>query len=277
MVVVHKTSTIRGWWAEYRCSSRTDRTMNNPDFTMWGKGVGGVPVPAEPAFRALQMALDHTGYVPLSVWVERLCAQGGIAGKPCQANGTNCSLHNYRLAVDIDPKQNPQSSGDPFAGRFKLHHVQAVERIRNVWGEQVWTWGGRWSLPDRMHFQINVPPARTAIEWSTVGGFVMPETHQHAIDHPIGPRKWADGIWPEYVEAGGTSDPTSRSWETNREDSAWLWWRFIKPMSEDMEEMRAQLNELEDKVRALSLGAGSDPDAVRPGDILQVKIEAKQK
>ena len=170
-MTVQSTTTVRGWWRTHRCSSRTNTALNDPDFQMWGKQVGGVPIAARPAFEALQMAISAAGYTPVKGhWVERLCSQGGIGGKTCQADGGGCSLHNYRVAIDIEPTLNPQSPGDPFAGKIQRVHVEAVTDIRNVHGEQMWSWGGYWSPPDRMHFQINVPPSRTQIDWKTVKG-----------------------------------------------------------------------------------------------------------
>lgn len=271
--MIQTTSTVRSWWKQYRCSSRTDRSLNVADFTMWGKPVGGVADAAAPAFRALQLALEATNYLPLSVWVERLCSQGGIGGKPCQPDGTGCSLHNYRVAVDIDPKQNPQSTGDPFAGRFKPHHIAAVERIRNVHGEQVWAWGGRWGLPDRMHFQINVPPDRTAIDWRTVQGVPPVSDHSHVIPAPIKARTWADESWAWYVENGGTTVPDSRIYETNREDVSWAIWKFVKPMMERMEAMEIEVGTLRRRVQALEVPGV--PGGLVVGDNLHVKIERR--
>jgi hypothetical protein len=170
-MTVQSTTTVRGWWKIYRCSARTDTRLNDPGFLMWGKEVGGVPIAAKPAFEALEMALTAVGYLPVrGHWVERLCSQGGIGGQTCQSSGAGCSLHNYRVAIDIEPTLNPQSPGLPFAGKIQLGDVGAVTGIRNVYGEQMWSWGGYWSIPDRMHFQINVPPSRTQVDWTTVKG-----------------------------------------------------------------------------------------------------------
>ena len=139
------TSTqVRAWWAEYRC---------NPDkmvpFRLFNRNVGRVPTLAIPAFQALERALLGTGYRPESAWVYN-CRP--IAGS------TSWSLHSYGIAIDIDPALNPYTTGDPFAGGFKPNHIAAVEAIKTTTGEQVWTWGGRWTRPDRMHFQLNVKP-----------------------------------------------------------------------------------------------------------------------
>lgn len=186
-MAIQTTTTVRGWWSSYRCSARTDTTRNVPDFEMWGKQVGGVPILATQAFKALEMALNATNYTPIKGhWVERLCSQGGIGGAVCQSNGNGCSLHNYRIAIDIEPTLNPQSPGDRFSGKLKEHHVKAVTGIKNTFGEQMWTWGGYWSLPDRMHFQINVPPSRTAVDWTTVLGHTEPsKPEEGTMYHPL--------------------------------------------------------------------------------------------
>jgi peptidoglycan hydrolase-like protein with peptidoglycan-binding domain len=78
------------------------------------------------------------------------------------------SLHSYGIAIDIDPGANRYSSGSPWSGKFTPFQISLVEKIRNTFGEQLWTWGGRWTTPDRMHFQLDVPPARCNVDWSTV-------------------------------------------------------------------------------------------------------------
>jgi hypothetical protein len=128
-------------------------------------------------FRAFERALIVTGYKNVqSVWVPRLCPTG-ISGQTCQPDGSGCSLHNYRIAVDIDPYAygNPhfkKAFGDGWDFddcKVTRPQVEAVEQIRNAQGEQMFRWLG-WSIGDTMHFESQVPPARTTVNWDTVPG-----------------------------------------------------------------------------------------------------------
>lgn len=148
------TTRLRQWWSYYLCNP-------GANLVLFGKSIGGVPPEAVSPYYALEKALIATGYVPDSVWSFN-CRKIG---------GTNSwSLHAYGIAIDIDAPDNPYSPGDPFSGKFTEDQVAAVEAIRSTGGAQVWAWGGRWSKPDRMHWQINVPPSDTEIDWSTVIG-----------------------------------------------------------------------------------------------------------
>lgn len=154
------TSLIRSWWAAWRCN--TDPTML-ADVQPFGRSVGKIAKPAAGALLDLAHTLERTSYgTPSSFWVERLCPQG-ISGRPCQPDGTDCSLHNYHVAVDIDPADNPHlhrriHKTDPWPNiRLTRAQVDAIENIRNEQGEQEWRWLG-WAIGDTMHFQINVAP-----------------------------------------------------------------------------------------------------------------------
>lgn len=124
----------------------------------------------------MEQALLAAGYgQPTVVGVPRSCSQGGIGGKPCQPSGFNCSLHNYRVAIDIDwfDHGNPHfrtrfGNGWDFDDcKITKAQVEAVEGIRNTSGEQMWRWLG-WAIGDTMHFDVQVPPSRTKVDWSTV-------------------------------------------------------------------------------------------------------------
>jgi peptidoglycan hydrolase-like protein with peptidoglycan-binding domain len=131
------------------------------DPAIFGKKIGGVPSPAVDAYYALEAALRSAGYAPRSVWAYN-CRSIASSGKP--------SLHSAGIAVDIDPKENPFTPGDKHGGKLKPNHVAAVLAIKNTKGTRVWAWGGDWSKPDRMHFQLDVGPTELDINWSTVPG-----------------------------------------------------------------------------------------------------------
>ncbi len=152
------TGDLRKMWADWLCH-KGPGSFSNPSF--FGKTIGGVPTPAIDAYKALEMALESAGYKPSSSWSYN-CRN--IAGT------NNYSLHSFGIAIDIDPSANPFSTGDPYSGKIKASHVEAVLAIKNTRGRSVWAWGGNWTKRDRMHFQIDLSPTDVAIDWSTVPG-----------------------------------------------------------------------------------------------------------
>jgi hypothetical protein len=158
LVLETSTSTLRKLWADWMCR-RGDGTFVDVEF--FGRRIGGVPTPAVEAYRALEVALSSAGYRPRSRWAYN-CRLIEGTDQP--------SLHSAGIAVDIDPEENPYSAGDPFAGKLGPDHLAAALAIRNTDGARVWAWGGHWSKPDRMHFQLDRGPAAVAVDWGTVPG-----------------------------------------------------------------------------------------------------------
>ena len=113
------------------------------------------------AYRALEVALRSAGYKPDSRWAYN-CRLIAGTDKP--------SLHSAGIAVDIDPEENPFTEGDPFSGKIGPDHVAAALAIRNDAGARVWSWGGHWAKPDRMHFQLDRGPTAVDVDWKTVPG-----------------------------------------------------------------------------------------------------------
>lgn len=152
------TSTLRQLWAEWMCRRGKGAFA---DIEFFGRHVGGVPKPAVDAYRALEMALAATGYQPTSRWAYN-CRK---------IKGTNSySLHSAGIAIDIDPQANPYTHGDKYSGKLQPHHVAAVLAIKNHEGESIWSWGGNWNKPDRMHFQLDQGPEDVDVDWKTVSG-----------------------------------------------------------------------------------------------------------
>jgi hypothetical protein len=56
----------------------------------------------------------------------------------------------------------------------------------------------------------------------------MHTVKDHANYHALGPNPWGDIPWAEYVAAGYTTNPASRTWEFRREDMAWVRVRLIE-------------------------------------------------
>lgn len=68
---------------------------------------------------------------------------GGFNFRPQRGSGKKLSLHAFLAAWDFNPEENPLGS-DPLMHR-------GVVRILESLG---FTWGGRWTRPDGMHFQF---------------------------------------------------------------------------------------------------------------------------
>jgi hypothetical protein len=154
------------------------------NITMFGRNAGYTAKPAYDGFIAAERALLANGYSGVkSIWVPRNCPTG-ISGNTCKADGTSCSLHNYGIAFDIDPfgYGNPHfyaafgkytnelgRAWDFNDCKLTRPQVEAVEKIKNTSGDQYFRWLG-WVNGDTMHFELQVPPTKTAVDWTTVPG-----------------------------------------------------------------------------------------------------------
>lgn len=164
------TRQVRYWWRAYRCEP--GEVTNLLGFSV------RLRAQAHEAGRALEQVLSAKGYDPDIIGSHRWCPTG-IGGKTCQSDGTNCSLHNYSLALDFDPFgagnphfQKSYGNGWNFSDcKFTRDQVEAVEAIRTNSGKQVYRWLG-WAIGDTMHFEITCSPAdlATGINWNTVEG-----------------------------------------------------------------------------------------------------------
>lgn len=77
-------------------------------------------------------------------------------------------------------------------------------------------------------------------------------------DHDIGEvPSWSP--WDEYVAAGGSSLPESGTWGFTRADMAWVWHKFIRPLAEQNNDLRARVAELE---RDQAAGGGPTMDEI---------------
>ena len=174
MTVLTTTSQKRAAWRAWadHCGFGGDYV----DISFMGRRtIGGVPNVSVDGFRALELALTATGYgEPRSAWAYNFRQITGTS-KPCTcAELGGCSGHGIFGAIDIDSRQNPYLRTRTFRWsdtKFTPAQIAAVEGIRNTRGEQWWFWGGRWnSIKDYMHFEPNIDPRSTAVDWSTVPG-----------------------------------------------------------------------------------------------------------
>jgi len=84
---------------------------------------------------------------------EEACAAAGQTPKSVQTfvprvtAQKTLSLHSWGIAVDFDPSKNP------CGGRNSWMRSEAGQRFVKVFEDAGWTWGGRWSFKDDMHFQ----------------------------------------------------------------------------------------------------------------------------
>ena len=153
------TSSLRRMWADWMCKKGSG-TYSDPK--IFGQTIGTVPTVAVDAFKALEAAITAAGFKPKArAWAYNCRKIGG---------SNNYSLHSAGIAIDIDPKDNPYTHGDRYSGTIKEPHVRAVLAIKNSAGKSVWSWGGNWSKPDRMHFQLDQAPNAVDVDWSTVPG-----------------------------------------------------------------------------------------------------------
>jgi hypothetical protein len=168
---------MRSWWAGYRCLNFLSSNLRI-DISLFERNAGYCAEPMYDGFMALEMALKTTGYEEVrSVWVPRNCPTG-IAGADCEKDGDGCTLHNYGVAVDIDPfgYGNPHflkpfnDDWDFSDCKITRAQVLAVESIKNTQGEQFFRWLG-WAIGDTMHFEGQVRPTRCEVDWETVAGY----------------------------------------------------------------------------------------------------------
>jgi len=177
------TSQVRTAWADRRC-----KTTGLASISFLGRGqphtTAKVWTQPEcvPGWAAAELVLYALDYGDAEIVGSIRYCPAGIGGKKCEADGRNCSLHNYCLAFDVDPyakgngyirskvtEENFDEDWFPAVCKFTLEQVQAVEAIKTNNGAQIFRWLG-WAIGDFMHWQINCTRAdlATGIDLSTV-------------------------------------------------------------------------------------------------------------
>lgn len=136
------TSRMRTEYSGTRCdTSRMTRVQFHPETSLL---VNRDTAEAWRAFSAIMRAHDY----------QFRESAGGTYNCRKIGGTTRYSLHAYGLAIDLNPSMNPFSlplkTDQPVAFRRDL------EKVVTRSGRQVFQWGGRWSTPDTMHWQLGV-------------------------------------------------------------------------------------------------------------------------
>ena len=123
--------------------------------------------------------------------------------------GTNVwSLHSYGTAVDLNPSKNPFKK--PLTHNYPQGFINDVLALKATDGTPLFRWGGSWSTPDAMHWEVNCPPS--AIPQYTPEEYEMRKGDkglavaevQHALDHRWGyDLEPAGKNWPPFKDANG--------------------------------------------------------------------------
>lgn len=141
------SSQIRKWWEGYQHAYDRYVTVRFPgEGRYWNLRVADR---SAPVWDAVSQIMESEPYLFLE-------SAGGTYSK--REPGSN-SLHTYALALDLNPSKNPHRN--PLQTDMPSSFIARIEGIRAN-GKPAVTWGGRWtapSVPDAMHYQINVAPA----------------------------------------------------------------------------------------------------------------------
>lgn len=140
------SSQIREWWAPWECNTAKFRKAAFPgDGKTWSLSIADQ---SAPVWEAVIDIMETTPYLFLE-------SAGGTYNCRPISGSSSMSIHAYALALDLNPAKNPY--GTPLRHNYPADFIRRMEGIRAN-GKQAITWGGRWSTPDAMHWQINVAP-----------------------------------------------------------------------------------------------------------------------
>lgn len=174
----HEYRMARLGWTEHLGRTETLRTIE-----ILGRSPVRVQEELVDVFTAFDQVLKVTGY-------ENPCDYIGsyfyrtIGKKPIDDPNATWSTHAYGTAIDHDygyatadreVDKNPYirrpivPGDDGFGVEWQIleHQVRAIEAIKNHRGDSILLWLG-WGIGDTMHWQVNVRPENTAVDWSTV-------------------------------------------------------------------------------------------------------------
>lgn len=72
---------------------------------------------------------------------------GGAYNFRLKRGGSSLSNHSWGSAIDLDPARNG------FGRRWRPDAGMISPEVVALFAAEGWTWGGKWSTPDAMHFQ----------------------------------------------------------------------------------------------------------------------------
>ena len=120
-----------------------------------------IPTPGAPADRHLYLRDGSAGFLlaHLAVWfherVERLDLgvwdEWGYANRPVRGSTSSISNHASGTAMDLNATRHPL--GVPISRTFTTAQVRAIRHRLKLYHGRV-DWGGEWSRPDGMHFEL---------------------------------------------------------------------------------------------------------------------------
>lgn len=115
----------------------------------WGGEVATITVHrkcAESLLRVLDgVARVHGSQGAIEEARMHLC--GGAFNFRVKRGGSSLSIHSWGAAIDLDPERNA-------LGRLHVEQRGMMPmKVVDLFAAEGWTWGGRWSRPDAMHFQ----------------------------------------------------------------------------------------------------------------------------
>ena len=70
---------------------------------------------------------------------------GGAYNYRLMRGSNHLSIHSYGAAIDLDPARNGFHDKTP--------NFRNVPAVLEAFGDEKWTWGGKWTDSDGMHFQ----------------------------------------------------------------------------------------------------------------------------
>lgn len=70
---------------------------------------------------------------------------GGAYNYRLTRGGNSLSSHSWGCAIDLDPARNGFGDSTP--------NFAKVPEVLKAFADEGWTWGGKWSKPDGMHWQ----------------------------------------------------------------------------------------------------------------------------
>lgn len=171
---------LRAWWLTYRCQPDKYTPVDFPgEGRVWRLKVA---IPAEEAFNRFAGLMTEHGYLFREL-------AGGTYNCRKVAGSNKWSIHSYGLALDLNPSVNPHKR--PLTHDYPPAFITAVEQLRTNSGKQVFQWGGRWSMPDAMHWQINCSPADLQ---TGIAGTTQPPPVGEDLMLPIGPTSPVEDI-----------------------------------------------------------------------------------